>query len=314
MNVREIIKEATSRINLVPRKQAVPGDILETAYQLLKGIVSKYNSDNLLNFTQNSVIVKNTEVTHIYDESDFVKGNNNMYFEVAAGVYNYTPTSEDYRNEVWAMAKDTPNLVYIVYSPSPDVYAWHPQEIHDHMLPRIQQMEAYLKMNHVCVRDVAKINSVYVITPSETPYTIRKELEFVPANKFDSYLNASPVYTVIEKSEGEWIMKVKPGIAVLDRRLKINYNEAIEFDVDSDLYIPDNYTELLIVALAHKLALQFPRLDDAHMQRLENEVRILVDNVRTPKAITRQIIRNDYWDDYYVHTTTPSELLSGYWM
>ena len=312
MNVREIIKEATSRINLVPRKQAVPGDILETAYQLLRGIVSKYNSDNLLNFTQNSVIVKNTEVTHIYDESDFVKGNNNMYFEVAAGVYNYTPTSEDYRNEVWAMAKDTPNLVYIVYSPSANVYAWHPQEIHDHMLPRIQHMEESLKMNHVCVRDVAKINSVYVITPSETPYTIRKELDFVPASKFDSYLNAAPVYTVVEKSEGEWLVKIKPGIAILDRRLKINYNEAIEFDVDSDLYIPDNYTELLIVALAHKLALQFPRLDDAHMQRLENEVRILVDNVRTPKAITRQIVRSDYFDNDY-HTATPSELLTGVW-
>ena len=46
MDVRSIIKEATSRINLVPRKQAVPGDILETAYQLLKGIVSKYNYDS----------------------------------------------------------------------------------------------------------------------------------------------------------------------------------------------------------------------------------------------------------------------------
>ena len=146
-SVRDIIREAVTRINLTPRKQAVSGDLLESAFKLLQGIVAKYNSDNLLNFTQNSVIVKNAEVTHIYDESDFVKGNNNMYFEVAAGVYNYTPTSEDYRNEVWAMAKDTPNLVYIVYSPSPDVYAWHPQEIHDHMLPRIQQMEAYLKMN-----------------------------------------------------------------------------------------------------------------------------------------------------------------------
>lgn len=314
MNVREIIKEATSRINLVPRKQAVPGDILETAYQLLKGIVSKYNSDNLLNFTQNSVIVKNTEVTHIYDESDFVAGQNNRYFDSSAALLASPVTKEDVDNEVWAMAKDTPNTVFVAFSPAVDVYDWRAQVIQDPLYPRIQQMEEYLKMNHICVRDVAKINSVYVITPSETPYTIRKELEFVPANKFDSYLNAAPVYTVIEKSEGEWLMKVKPGIAILDRRLKINYNEAIEFDVDSDLYIPDNYTELLIVALAHKLALQFPRLDDAHMQRLENEVRILVDNVRTPKAITRQIIRNDYWDDYYDHTTTPSELLSGYWM
>lgn len=312
MDVRSIIKEATSRINLVPRKQAVPGDILETAYRLLKGIVSKYNYDNLLNFTQNSVIVNNTEVIHIYDETDFVKGKNNMYFDSTASVYNYTPTSEDYQNEVWAMAKDAPNTVFIVYSPSPDVYAWRSQTILDHMLPRIQEMKNYLSMQHVCVRDVAKINSVYLITPTAEPYKLHKELDFVPANKFDSYLNGAPVYTVTEKSEGEWIMRIKPGIALLDRRLKINYNEAIELDVDSDLYIPDNYTELLIVALAHKLALQFPRLDETQMNRLEQEVRVLVDNVRTPKAITRSIIRNDYFEDAY-HTTTPTELLTGYW-
>lgn len=312
MDVRSIIKEATSRINLVPRKQAVPGDILETAYQLLKGIVSKYNYDNLLNFTQNSVIVPNTEVTHIYDETDFAKGKNNMYFEVTAGVYNYTPTSEDFENNVWAMAKDDQNTVFIVYSPSTGIYDWRAQIIHDHMLPRIQEMEKYLAMYHICVRDVAKINSVYLITPTAEPYKLHKELEFVPANKFDSYLNGAPVYTVTEKSEGEWIMRIKPGIALLDRRLKINYNESIEFDIDSDLYIPDNYTELLIVALAHKLALQFPRLDETQMNRLEQEVRILVDNVRTPKAITRSIIRNDYFEDAY-HTTTPTELLTGYW-
>lgn len=312
MDVRSIIKEATSRINLVPRKQAVPGDILETAYQLLKGIVSKYNSDNLLNFTQNSVIVKNTEVTHIYDETDFVAGQNNRYFESSAALLASTVTREDVDNEVWAMAKDTPNTVYVAFSPALDVYDWRAQVIQDHLNPRIQQMEAYLGMNHVCVRDVAKINSVFLVTQTELPYKIYKELDFVPANKFDSYLNAAPVYTVIEKSEGEWLIKVKPGIAMLNRRLKINYNEAIEFDVDSDLYIPDNYTELLIVALAHKLALQFPRLDDAHMQRLENEVRILVDNVRTPKAITRQIVRSDYFDNDY-HTATPSELLTGVW-
>lgn len=312
MNVRDIIKESTVRVNLVPRKQAVPGDLLENAYRLLKGIVAKYNSDNLLNFTRNSVLVKNSRVTHIYDETDFVKGNNNMYFEVTAGVYNYTPSSEDYNNNVWAMAKDDPNTVFIVYSPSIDVYAWRAQTIHDHMLPRIQEMENYLAMNHVCVRDVAKINSVMVITPVETPYEQYRELEFVPSDKFDSYINGSLVYTVIEKSEGEWIVKVKPCISEMNCRLKINYNEAIQFDIDSDLYIPDNYTELLIVALAHKLALQYPRLDDAQMSRLENEVRVLVDNVRTPKSMTRMVLRNDY--DYFDdRKMTQAELMGGLW-
>ena len=53
LSIRDIIKESCTRINLVPRKQAVPGDILENAFRLLKGVVDKYNKDNLLSWTQN---------------------------------------------------------------------------------------------------------------------------------------------------------------------------------------------------------------------------------------------------------------------
>ena len=70
-SVREIIKEACARINLVPRRQAVPGDILENAYKLLKGVVNKYNFDNLLNWTQNSIIVPNSNLIHFYDYYSF---------------------------------------------------------------------------------------------------------------------------------------------------------------------------------------------------------------------------------------------------
>ena len=312
MDVRSIIKEAVTRINLVPRRQAIPGDIQETAYQLLKGIVNKYNYDNLLNFTQNSILVKNSEITHIYDEDDIVKGKNNMYFPSVEAMNAYVPSSEDYENNVWAMVEGRPDTVFIVYSPALDVYAWHAQPLYCNDTARFQTMRNYIKMNHVQVRDVAKINSVYLVTPENEPFNLFRELDFVPAHKFDGYTYNSLAYTVVEKSEGEWLIMIKPGIALLNKRIKINYNEAIDFDIDDDLYIPDNYIELLIVALAHKLALQYPRLDDAQMSRLEQEVRVLVDNVRTPKAITRMIVRNDY-DYFNDRTMTTQELLTGGW-
>lgn len=312
-SVRSIIREAVTRINLTPRKQAISGDILETAYQLLKGIVAKYNYDNLLAFTQNSILVRNTEFTHFYDESDFVAGRNNLYFETTEALLAHTVTEEDYNNEVWAMAKDAPNSVFIVFKPAQNIYDWRQQTIHDEYNPRIQQMRAYMKMNHVCLRDVAKINSVYVVTDVGQPYKLYYELRFIPANEFDNYTNDANVFTVTEKSEGEWVMQVKPGVYRLnDRRLKVNYNEAIDFDLDSDLYIPDNYVELLIVALAHKLALQYPRLDDAQMQRLQLEVQTLVDNVRTPKSITRMVLRDQYDYGNLNHTMTQAELMAGY--
>lgn len=312
MNVREIIKEAVTRVNLVPRRQAIPGDILENAYRLLKGVVNKYNYDNLLNFTQNSIIVKNAEFTHLYDETDIVKGKNNLYFNSREELEAYEPDEEEYENDTWAMVKGNDEAVFIVYSPAVNVYAWRAQIIYQET-PRIQQMRAYQKMQHVQVRDVAKINSLYLVTPKNTEYAEHYELKFVPAYKFDNYYNDANVYTLIQKSEGEWLIQLKPNVARQNYRLKINYNESLDFDLDDDLFIPDNYVELLIVALAHKLALEYPRLDEAQMQRLQLEVQTLVDNVRTPKAVTRMILREPY-DFYNGGRLTQNELISGGWL
>lgn len=311
MNVREIIKEAVTRVNLVPRRQAIPGDILENAYRLLKGVVNKYNYDNLLNFTQNSIIVKNAEFTHLWDEDDILKGEYNLYFNTADELEAYEITEDDYDNKVWAMIKSDPNTVYTIASPLHDVFTWvdHPAN----ETARVQQMQLYCKMQHVQVRDVAKINSLYLVTPKNTEYAEHYELKFVPAYKFDSYYNDANVYTLIQKSEGEWLIQLKPNIARQNYRLKINYNESLDFDLDDDLFIPDNYIELLIVALAHKLALEYPRLDEAQMQRLQLEVQTLVDNVRTPKAVTRMILREPY-DFYNGGRLTQNELISGGWL
>lgn len=309
--VRDIIREACSRINLVPRRQAIPGDIEESAYRLLKGVVNKYNKDNLLSFSQNSFIVNNSRYIHIYDETDFMKGKDNLYFDTVDEMEAYPLVQDDVDNKVMALCKEKPDNMYR----AADVmgsYVWQEYAI-DTGLFRIQQMKLYMSMEHFHVQDVAKINSIYLVSLAGQPYMENYELKFVPAYKFDSYTNDSNIYTVIEKSEGEWLIQLKPIVAGLNYRLKVNYNEAIEFDIDSDLFIPDNYVELLIVALAHKLAIQYPRLDDAQMQRLETEVRVLVDNVRTPKAITRSIIREDYFDNW-AGRMTQAQLLGGGWV
>lgn len=317
MDVRSIIKEATVRINLVPRKQAVPGDILETGYRLLKGVVNKYNYDNLLSFTENSIVVDNSPVIHFYDETQYVAGKNNMYFDSVEQLDSYEITQDDLENDVWAMVKTDREVFYTISEADTDtgtVYVWTSHLVSEDTLnqSRLQQMQAYCRMQHVYVKDVAKINSVYIILPYGRPAQ-PVELMFVPSDKFDDYMNNSRVYTVVQKSEGEWIIKVKPyAYSMKDRKFKINYNESIDFDIDDELYIPDNYTELLIVALAHKLAIQYPRLDEAQMQRLETEVRVLVDNVRTPKAVTKMVLRDRYdWFDNY--TATQDDLLNGYW-
>lgn len=313
MEVRSLIQEACTRCNLVPRRQAVPGDIMENAYRLLKGIIAKYNYDNLLVWTQKSVIVPKSTLIHLYDETDILKGENNLYFDTVAEMNSYVFDLNEIDN-LWCIVKEVPNTYYTVQveTSNPLTFATIPHEVPEVVPQRYQEMLEYQNMLHFQVRDVAKINSIYVISNTNEPYKEYYKLDFINHTDFDRYSRNARVYTYTQKSEGEWLLNVKPLYYPDNHRLKITYNESMQFDIDSDLFIPENYIELLIVALAHKLALMYPRLDEAQMNRLENEVRVLVDNVRTPKAEDRVLLRNNYWDS--PHTMTQAELLAGYGM
>lgn len=315
MNVREIIKEAVTRVNLVARRQAIPGDLVETAFRLLKGIVAKYNNDNLLSFTQNTFVTSNSLLTHIYDETDIVAGEHNKYFKNSDELQAYEITDEDYENSVLAMIYGDPSTVYSINRvgvPGGVIYSWIGYNAYDSGTQRVQEMQNYVMMNHIQIRNVAKINSIYVTNPGNG-LPINVDLQFVPRSQFDQYTNDSRVFTAVQKSEGEWVVAIKPIIAnYRNWKMTINFNEGIEFDLDSDLYIPDSYTELLIVALAHKLAIQFPRLDEAQMARLEKEVQILVDNVRTPRAMTKFLERED--NSWCTHRLSQEELAGGTWI
>jgi hypothetical protein len=317
LSVREIIKEACTRINLVPRKQAVPGDILENGYKLLKGVADKYNKDNLLSWTQNSLMLPNVSLIHVYDATDVLKGEYNLYFDTAEELDAYELTEEDSHNNVWAIVKDLPNVYYSVIPVQTEqgtVYTWAGHPIHEPYPQRYQEMLRYQSMYHVQIRDVDKINSIYVVSPSNEEYREITKLDFVNHTDYDRFGNNTKTYTYTQKSQGEWLIEIKPVVSRQSQpyRLKFNYNEGIKFDLDSELYIPDNYIELLIVATAHKLAIMYPRLDEAQMNRLQTEVSVLIDNVKTPNSVDRMIVREDYWRG--PHRMTQQELLSGDWL
>lgn len=310
-SVREVIVEAATRVNLCPQRNPYPG-VVENAFRLLKGIISKYNNDNLLVWTQNSVIVPKSNLIHIYDESDYLKGEHNLYFDNERELNSYKLSEEDYENNTWAIVKEVPNVVYsVIRITTPAVqFQWLPHVVNEPYSQRYQEMKRYEAMTHIQVRDVAKINSIYVINNTNEQYREHYKLDFVNHTDYDKFSNTSRVYTYTPKSEGEWLIEVKPYIYSGAHRLKINYNEAFNIDLNTDLYIPDNYVELLIVALAHKLALMYPRLDEAQMNRLQQEVQVLCDNIRTPRSEDRLLLRNDYFcNDRY--TMSQQDLMSS---
>lgn len=318
ISVRELIKEATSRANIVPRRQAVPGNLVEIAFNHLKGIVSKYNNDNLLAFTQENITLPLKEKIHIFDENDSLLGPYDKVFDGVDELNAYELTKDDVDNGTLAIVREDgyENAYWFairVGTQSGPVYTWSGGHIPENVPYRLQKMIDYRNMYQMYCPDVSKINTLTMIKMNEQNIPWTYELNFMPYDKFERCGPSDPVFTFVGKAEGEWIIQVKPmAVRQIGFKMKLNYNRALDFDIDDDLMVPDNYTELLITALTHKLALQFPRLDDAQMQRLENDLRVMVDNVRTPKADVRQVLRNM---DYHGRgTMTQWELESGNWI
>lgn len=307
MEVKTLIDEALNRANIVPRRQTAPGYLEEGALVLLKGIVSQYNNDNYLAFTQCGLDLPARQYIHIYDEVDTMAGENNRYFDTLAEIqseFNY-PTEEDYENDVWAMVKAEPDKYYSIIHPGEGVYRWLVHNNPDEFDPRFQQMKRYAKSYHVKVDSVSKLNTLCINRGER--YGMYK-LNWLPRADFDSYRNSDFYWTWTQGGEGEWCIEVKPLCATGAIKLKLDYNRGIELDMYTDLRIPDAYNELLTVSLTHRLATKYPRLDEAQMNRLEKDVGVMLNNVRTPKADAKQVLRGcDGFDD----SGTPEGVMRG---
>lgn len=300
MDVRTIITEALSRANIVPRRQAAPGDLVQSAFRLLKGITSKYNNDNYLAFTQQGLSLPSSHrVIHIYGDTDTMLGEHNKIFKTTVELDEYQPTEQDFEDRLWAFVNDGQHETTIysvneVAIPGGVKYQWLPHPDQDPYSPRYQQILRYAKAYHVNMPDVQKLNTLAI--DRSQPYGMLK-MSFVPRADFDGCPNGDLVWTYNELSQGEWEIEIKPYVVSNSVKLKLDYNRALSYDMDSDLRIPDAYIELLTVALTHKLAIAYPRMDDAQIARLADEVRVMLDNVRTPKADSRQVLRDEGYCD-----------------
>ena len=292
MEVRSIITEALSRSNVVPRRQPAPGHLVESADQLLHGLVASLNNDNYLAFTQRQIDLPARRYIHIYDEEDTLAGANNMVFETTDLLNIYQPTEEDFRNQVWAIAKDNTRVYYRVIKVG-DAVQWFEVTQPDEFDSRYQMMVKYCDAYHIKVSKCNKLNTLMVKIPTTDLECVK--LHFAPRDEFDRYYRNELCWTFIPLAEGEWLIETKAYAISGTQRLRLSYNEGIKFDIDSDLRIPDAYLELIIVYLTYKLAVKYPRMDDAQFQKLKNELDTMLSNVATPKADTK-IVKRDFDD------------------
>lgn len=287
---RAIIEEAYYRAGIVPGRGMKPrGDQMESGLELLQGIVKRYNNDNYLACQQNEFIINSpSAINHIYNgEANLCLPENTVIADTEADL----PEASDYADvyeDMYGFCEDEANKLYKI-GLNDSTYYWYGLTITTENY-RIQQAYRYMNMKHIILPKVEKILSVMIKSDSNDSSEWYK-LSFLPYSEFDNASSNANVYTYMQRGDNEWVIKVKPFLAQSNINLKITYNESLEIDLNKDLFIPDVYIELLIVALTHKLALVHPRLDDAQMTRLTADLQAMQNNVKTPKAEEKMILR-----------------------
>lgn len=138
--------------------------------------------------------------------------------------------------------------------------------------------------------NIQKVNKVY--WRSKEPQDIGSYVELLFANPddFDAYPTGSGVYTWQPINDLQVAFKTK---LLADPRieLKIYYNKKWDFNLDSELRIPDQYAELFITALTHKLALTFPRLSTEQVNLLKIDLDDMIKNVKTSTRAVKYLSR-----------------------
>jgi hypothetical protein len=274
--------------------------------RLLKGIVSRYNNQSLLAFTQQKARLPAARTIHIYDKEDLFAGENHKYFNSVEDMNSplNIPNADDVAEGVKAMILGQPGTVYVATDAMP-APIWQPRPT-DEFDVDDQQMADYATARHVRIKDVAKLCTLFV-NSSPSGLVEQLQLSYLPLEDFDRASAVDYVWTYTEMAEGEFIIRTKSytGNGIIG--LGITYNRGFHVDIDDDIRIPDAYLELLIVALTYALATTYPRLDDAQMERLAKELSIMENNVRTPKADTRMVKR----ERTYNRKLTAYDILAG---
>jgi len=117
-------------------------------------------------------------------------------------------------------------------------------------------------------------------------------LRFVPLSLIDNFSESDKVYTARQTSDKVWELEVKQ--SSVNKELSIVYNEKIECEMNTEYYAPEEYSELLILALTSKLLTIFPRLDGSMKENVDAQLQRMILNIQSKQSNTKLIMNNKY--------------------
>lgn len=286
ISVRDLIANCLDESRLCSRAQPAPANLTVAALQLLKKRAAQYSNTNLLQFTRKELdidlekhefIIGEYEITEDYEDRV-------VFINFEENINDYTPTS--YVGDI-ICAKDTQNC-------------FEPQ--HGHWVNLGQARDLHYVFEQVPdyeVKNLQAVTKAYV-QPKQSSITDWTELNFVAYEDFYEYGLTSQIYSVLPLTDKCAKIILKKTFALHQFKLKLIYNEAFEFTIDTVFNIPKQFVALFNAGLVYDLSVAYPRLSDSTIQILKARLDELEENVRSSSSINKFIGR-DYQKALYTY-------------
>ena len=337
--IRDIISEALARANIVGRRQVqhAPGDKVMDALDILRDIAADFTSKNLLQWLQETVEVKPNMPPQYVVGGEYTEGVN--FWFVENGAYGMLPTATAGLYAQQAHGWDVEaNVIYSISRIGhSDNWTWTSQTFSNvdecvaHLNNAIKVIPGGLRtevilgevdpdetVNYdyvdVVCKGLDKIVAVYYeLTNPDANGDYSYPLEFVSYEDFWNGGWGPNVYTWQPISDRKVKLYIKQSmvsqLAGQSYGMKVIFNKAWQFDLDSVVKAPDVYRSLFLSALTYRLAERFPRLDPAHTHRLKEEMEDRIATVSSKTRALKYISREGVCTDHRL--VRPSQLASG---
>lgn len=286
ISVRDLIANCLDESRLCSRAQPAPANLTVAALQLLKKRAAQYSNTNLLQFTRKEIdidlekhefIIGEYELTEDYE--DRVK-----FISFEENINDLIPT--DYVGEI-VCAKDTQNC-------------FEPQHGHWVNLGQAKDLhEVFEQVPDYEVKNLQAVTKAYV-QPKNSNVTDWTELNFIAYEDFYEYGLTSQVYSVLPLTDKCAKIILKKTFALHQFKLKLIYNEAFEFTIDTVFNIPKQFIALFNAGLVYDLSVAYPRLSETTISILKARLDELEENVRCSSSVNKFIGR-DYQKALYTY-------------
>lgn len=285
ISVRDLIVNSLDETGLCSRNQPAPANIVVSALQLLKKRAAQYSNTNLLQFTRKEIDIDVLKHEFIVGEYEVTEDYDGLVIFVNSyeTINDMDPSLDEYTSKI-VCAKDN-QMCYEARNTNASTFEWiavgHANERKDvfEMVPDYE------------IKNLQEITNAYIQPKNSEAYDW-SPLDFIAYEDFYQHGLSTQIYSVLPLTDKCAKVLLKKSFALQQFKLKLIYNEAFDFDIDTVFNIPKQFVALFNAALVYDLSVAYPRLSENTVAIIKSRLDELEQNVRRSSSVSKFIGRN----------------------